>query len=172
MEVDIRGMKTLSPSISKKDQVISLFRMGITTVEELAHLTGSRPSYIANVLRENHLLSGYFDLYTSTQRPMNVYSKFFARKLGFKNTAIARRSIHYLETLYRQFAQQGDRAGQHHTLFMGLTMRNRALWSDKLREAEIFTRWLMQKLTSDLPLSPATRSMQQQLAHREKERVS
>lgn len=164
--------KALSTSVPKKEQVISLFRMGITTIEELAHLTGSRPSYIASVLREEHLLSGYFDLYTSSDRPMNIYSKFFAKKLGFKNTAVARRSVHYLETIYRQFEQTNDRAGQHHTLLMGLTMRNRAQWSDKFREAAIFSQWLINKLSSEPAPSPATQLMQQQLKQSEKQRIS
>ena len=164
--------KIISTSVPKKEQVISLYRLGITTIEELAHLTGSRPSYIANILREEHLLSGYFDLYTSSDRPMNVYSKFFIKKLGFKNTAVARRSVHYLETIYRQFEQTGDRAGQHHTLFMGLTMRNRAQWSDKFREAKIFSQWLIHKLSAEPAPSPATQLMQEQLEHRERTRVS
>lgn len=171
-EVSLPGMKALSTSVPKKEQIISLFRLGITTIEELAHLTGSRPSYIANVLRQEHLLSGYFDLYTSSERPMNVYSKFFVKRLGFKNTAVARRSVHYLETIYRQFAQTGDRAGQHHTLLMGLTMRNRAQWSDKFREAKIFSQWLIEKLNQEVPLAPATKLMQQQLNHQERTRAA
>lgn len=164
--------KALSTAISKKEQVESLYCLGITAIEELASLTRSRPSYIANVLRERHLLAGYFDLYTSTERPMNVYSKFFAKKLGFKNTAVARRSVHCLETLYRQFERTGDRAGQHHTLLMGLTMRNRAVWGQKDHEADIFTTWLIKKLTATTPrVSPATHLMQRHLAHREARRA-
>jgi hypothetical protein len=69
---------------SKKDQVLSLFASGITDVEELARITDSRPSYVTSVLQDCKLMEGYFDLYTSTAQPMNVYSKFFARKTGFQ----------------------------------------------------------------------------------------
>ena len=56
---------------------------------------------------------------------MNVYSKFFAGKLGFKDEASARESLGLIDTLYRQFGLAGDRAGQHHALLMALTMFDR-----------------------------------------------
>jgi hypothetical protein len=46
---------------------------------------------------------------------MNVYSKNFAGKLGFKNVDVARRSVAVLDHFYTQYARTGDRAGQHHT---------------------------------------------------------
>jgi len=151
---------------SKKDQILSLFQeAGVHSIEELALLTDSRPSYIASVLREAGVLGGYFDLYTSSERPMNVYSRFFAKKLGFKDIATAERSVRYINTLYRQFERIGDRAGQHHALLMALTMRNRAAWSNKLAEAAVFARWLMPKLAiphSEV-LTPATTRMERYL---------
>ena len=69
--------------ISKKDQILSLYFTGMNEVEDLAIITGSRPSYVGAVLQEAGVEPGYFDLYTSTEHPMNVYSKFFANKLGF-----------------------------------------------------------------------------------------
>src|SRR5215510_6349569 len=78
--------------VSKKDQIISLFTSGISSVEDLAMITRARPSYIASVLQEAGLMSGYFDLYTTTSHPMNVYSKFFAGRLGYRDEAIARQS--------------------------------------------------------------------------------
>lgn len=143
--------------MSKKDQITSLFQLGITGIEELAMLTKSTPSYVASVLRGSRLLSGYFDLYTSSERPMNVYSKYFTKKLGFKDARAARRSVDYLNTLYNQFARIEDRAGQHHTLIMALTMRNRALWSNKEEEARIYSEWLTQRLTTTLIASPTKR---------------
>src|SRR5262249_55556969 len=101
---------------TKKDQILSLFTSGITDLEELARITDSRPSYVTSVLRDCKLMEGYFDLYTSTAQPMNVYSKFFARKLGFKDEETARRSVDLIEQVYRQFELQGDRAGEHHAL--------------------------------------------------------
>jgi hypothetical protein len=41
---------------------------------------GARPSYVASVLQKSGLMSGYFDLYTTTAHPMNIYSKFFERE--------------------------------------------------------------------------------------------
>ncbi|HXG67940.1 MAG TPA: hypothetical protein VNO70_22770 [Blastocatellia bacterium] len=133
--------------ISKKDQILSLYTSGLGNVEDLALLTGARPSYVASVLQDAGLMSGYFDLYTTTAHPMNVYSKFFANKLGFKDEETARRSIELIDRLYHQFEVARDRAGQHHALVMGLTMYNRARWTGKEREAEIFRNWLMARLT-------------------------
>jgi len=131
---------------SKKDQIISLFTSGMGSVEDLAMITGSRPSYIASVLQAAGLMSGYFDLYTTTSHPMNVYSKFFAGKLGYKDEATARQSVGLIDRYYRQFEIAGDRAGQHHALMMAMTMFNRARWTRKSREAEIFRQWLLAKL--------------------------
>src|SRR5215213_10492827 len=99
---------------SRKDQIISLFVSGMGEVEDIAVITGARPSYVASVLQEAGLHSGYFDLYTSTSHPQNIYSKFFANKLGFKDVETARQSVETIDRLYRQFELAGDRAGQHH----------------------------------------------------------
>lgn len=131
---------------SKKDQIVSLFLSGMGEVEDIAIITGSRPSYVGSVLQEAGLVSGYFDLYTSTAHPQNVYSKFFASKLGFKDEETARQSVALIDRLYRQFEFAGDRAGQHHALAMALTMFDRARWTNKGREAEIFQHWLTSRL--------------------------
>lgn len=49
--------------VSKKDQIISLYVSGMNEVEDLAIITGSRPSYVGSVLQEAGLISSYFDLY-------------------------------------------------------------------------------------------------------------
>jgi hypothetical protein len=133
--------------VSKKDQIISLFTSGISSVEDLAMITRARPSYIASVLQAAGLMSGYFDLYTTTSHPMNVYSKFFAGRLGYRDEATARQSVELIERYYRQFETAGDRAGQHHALMMAMTMFDRARWTRKPREAEIFRQWLVTRLT-------------------------
>ena len=79
--------------LTKKQQILVLYLVGITEVDELARRTSARPSYVGAVLQNAGLLQGYFDLYTSTAQPMNGYPKLFARKLGFKNAATARRSV-------------------------------------------------------------------------------
>jgi hypothetical protein len=99
------------------------------------------------VLQESELLSGYFDLYTTSAHPMNVYSKFFARRLGYKDEETARQSVEVIDNYYRQFELAGDRAGQHHALLMALTMFDRARWTNKEREAEVFRRWLLDRLS-------------------------
>jgi hypothetical protein len=131
---------------SRKDQIISLFLSGIDEVEDIAVITGARPSYVASVLQEAGLHSGYFDLYTSTTQPQNIYSKFFAGKLGFKDVETAAESVSLIDRLYRQFEFAGDRAGQHHALAMALTMFDRARWTGKGREAEVFLNWLTARL--------------------------
>src|SRR5215203_1386045 len=131
---------------SKKDQIVSLFLSGMGEVEDIAIITGARPSYVASVLQEAGLHSGYFDLYTSTSQPQNVYSKFFAGKLGFKDVETAADSVGLIDRLYRQFEFAGDRAGQHHALSMALTMFDRARWTGKGREAEVFLNWLTARL--------------------------
>ena len=131
---------------SRKDQIISLFLSGMGEVEDIAVITGARPSYVASVLQEAGLHSGYFDLYTSTSQPQNVYSKFFAGKLGFKDVETASESVALIDRLYRQFEFAGDRAGQHHALAMALTMFDRARWTGKGKEAEVFLNWLTARL--------------------------
>ena len=131
---------------SRKDQIISLFLTGMGEVEDIAVITGARPSYIASVLQEAGLASGYFDLYTSTAHPMNIYSKFFANKLGFRDEETARESVGLIDRLYRQFEVAQDRAGQHHALLMALTMFDRARWTGKGPEAEVFRNWLVERL--------------------------
>ena len=135
-----------SRPVSKKEQILSLYAAGITEVEDLAMITRSRPSYVASVLQSSGKLAGYFDLYTSSGQAMNVHSKFFAGQLGFRDEAASRSSVELLDHYYRQFAFAQDRAGQHHALVMALTMFDRARWTGKEHEAEIFREWLVERL--------------------------
>jgi hypothetical protein len=132
--------------VSKKDQILSLFSAGFTDVRDIATITHTRPTYVAQVLQQADLMTGYFDLYTSSTNPMNVYSKFFERRLEFKDEAAAQASVDMLDLYYRQFSIAQDRAGQHHCLVMALTMFDRARWSNKPREAEVYKRWLTGRL--------------------------
>ncbi|HVF92210.1 MAG TPA: hypothetical protein VNH22_19245 [Blastocatellia bacterium] len=132
--------------MSKKDQILSLYTSGLGDVEDIAMITGARPSYVASVLQESGLMTGYFDLYTTSSHPMNVYSKFFAGKLGFKDVETARASVEIIDLLYNQFELAGDRAGQHHAMMMGMTMFDRARWTGKEEEADVFRRWLRARL--------------------------
>jgi hypothetical protein len=141
--------------VSKKDQILTLYKAGITDVTDLAAITASRSSYVASVLHGSEALPSYFDLYTSTNQPMNIYSKFFANRLSFRDVAAARASVGLIDHLYRQFEVAGDRAGQHHALLMALTMFDRARWTDKTAEADVFRRWLKDRLDEDITLATA-----------------
>jgi hypothetical protein len=141
--------------VTKKDQIISLYLAGITEVEDLAMITKARPSYVAAVLQDSELLPGYFDLYTTSAHPMNVYSKFFAKRLGYKDEETAQHSVEIIDNYHRQFELAGDRAGQHHALLMALTMFDRARWTNKEREADIFRRWLVGRLSEGSPAGAA-----------------
>jgi hypothetical protein len=130
--------------------IISLFTSGISAVETIAAISGARPSYVGSVLQKEGLIDNYYDLYTSTAYPMNVYSKHFRGKLGFKDVEAAQRGTDTLENAYQYFSKIKDRAGQHHALEMGLTMLDRARWTGKLAEAEIYRQWLVSKLSTPL----------------------
>lgn len=134
------------PRITKKNQIVELFTSGMTSVSQIAKVTEASLSYVSSVLQDAGLMTGYFDLYTTTANPMNVYSKRFVNKLGFRNEESAQQSVSELDRAYQQFDQERDRAGQHHALEMALIMFNRARWTGKLREAEIFREWLIRHL--------------------------
>src|SRR3954470_16277362 len=109
---NVEGSKRSSSKPSRKEQIISLALSGMGAVEDIAVITGARPSYVASVLQDAGLQTGYFDLYTSTSQPPNIYSKFFAGKLGFKDVETAAESVAIIDRLYRQFEFAGDRAGK------------------------------------------------------------
>ena len=139
---------------SKKDMILSLFNSGVTEIETIAAVSGARPSYVGAVLHREGLVDNYFDLYTSTGYPMNIYSKHFRGKLGFKDVETAERGVKNLENGYQYFARILDRAGQHHTLELGLTMLDRSRWTGKLEEAEVYRRWIVGKLSAPLVEAP------------------
>ncbi len=143
--------KTTSQDVSapvgddtKKGQIVALYLSGMHDVEDLSMVTSSRPSYIASVLRDAGLEQSYFDLYTSTSHPMNVYSKFFKGKLGFKDVETAEQSVEHIDTMFGQFNLGKDRAGQHHAMMMALTMANRAQFTGKHAEATLYRNWLIE----------------------------
>lgn len=143
---------------SKKEMILSLFENGTTEVETISAISGAKPSYVGSVLHQAGLIDNYFDLYTSTNYPMNIYSRHFRGKLGFKDVETARRSVQNLEQAYRYFDKLQDRAGQHHALEMALTMLDRARWTGKAEEAEVYRLWLVNKLSR--PLVDNVKSME------------
>jgi len=150
MNITLFEMEEHETIQSKKDMILSLYNSGTTEIEAIAAVSGAKPSYVGSVLQREGLINNYFDLYTSTAHPMNIYSKHFQGKLGFKDVMTAHRSVRNLEESYGYFANNQDRAGQHHTLEMALTMLDRARWTGKLEEAEVYRRWLVRKLSNPL----------------------
>jgi hypothetical protein len=133
----------LAEARSKKEQILSLFEQGTTDIAEIVRQVTARPSYVAQVLQSAGYLTGYFDLYTTTGREQNVYSRFFRNVLSFKTVEAARESVQKIERLYNYFERLGDRAGQHHAQVLALTGKNRARWSGKNEESQIFHEWLV-----------------------------
>ena len=127
---------------SKKEQIIAYYESGVTDIAQIVRRVGARPSYVAQVLQGAGLLTGYFDLYTTTAREQNVYTRFFRNVLSFKTVEAARESIRRIDRLYNYFERLGDRAGQHQAMVLALTGKNRARWSGKQEESEIFNEWL------------------------------
>lgn len=127
---------------SKKDQIIALYERGVTDIAQITRRVAARPSYVAQVLQNAGILTGYFDLYTTTAREQNIYSRFFRNVLSFKTIASARESVQKIDRLYNYFERLGDRAGQHQAMVLALTGKNRARWSGKMEESKIFSEWL------------------------------
>ena len=60
-----------------------------------------------------------------------------------------------IDRFYTQFETAGDRAGQHHALSMALVMFNRARWTGKACEADIFRQWLVAHLEQEHTIDTA-----------------
>ena len=127
---------------TKKEQIVSLFTSGTRDIAEIVRRVKARPSYVAQVLQQAGHLDGYFDLYTTTGREQNVYTRYFRNVLHFRNPEAARESVARIDRLYNYFERLGDRAGQHHAMVLALTGKNRARWSGKTEESQIFSDWL------------------------------
>ena len=127
---------------TKKEQILALYESGTTDIAQITRRVGARPSYVAQVLQQAGHLAGYFDLYTTTAREQNVYTRFFRNVLSFKTVEAARESVERIDRLYNYFERLGDRAGQHQAMVLALTGKNRARWSGKAAEAQIFHEWL------------------------------
>lgn len=128
---------------TKKGQILALYEdEGVTDIAQIVRRVGARPSYVAQVLQQAGHLTGYFDLYTTTAREQNVYTRFFRNVLSFKTAESARESVQKIDRLYNYFERLGDRAGQHQAMVLALTGKNRARWSGKTEEAQIFSEWL------------------------------
>lgn len=129
-------------STSKKEQILALYESGMTDIAQIVRRISARPSYVAQVLQGAGFISGYFDLYTTTAREQNVYSRFFRNVLQFKTVEAAQESVLKIDRLFNYFERLGDRAGQHQAMVVALTGKNRARWSNKHDAAQVFNEWL------------------------------
>src|ERR1051326_9104798 len=127
---------------SKKEQIIALYQSGVTDVAQIVRRVAARPSYVASVLQNAGLITGYFDLYTTTARDQNTYSRQFRNILSFRTVEAAKQSIAAIARLYAYFERIGDRAGQHHAEVLALTGHSRGRISGKKEESQIFEQWL------------------------------
>src|SRR3712207_6600121 len=127
---------------SKKERILALYEGGTTDIAEIVRQVAARPSYVAQVLQAAGHLTRYFDLYTTTGLEQNVYTRFFRHVLQFRTVEPARESVTKIDRLYNYFERLGDRAGQHQAMVLALTGKNRARWSGKHDEAQIFSEWL------------------------------
>jgi hypothetical protein len=144
---------------SKKEHIVKLWQDGQHDVWKISRASETRPSYVAHVLQEAGVLQGYFDLYTTSANEMNVYSQLFRGILGFKDLANATRSMKWIHRVFCEFREMGDRAGQHHAMQMALTMFNRARYSGKHPEADVFRRWLRTRLYEPAPTKPTPKTV-------------
>ncbi|HEX8635430.1 MAG TPA: hypothetical protein VF703_14885 [Pyrinomonadaceae bacterium] len=136
------GVEHDAEARTKKEQILALYEAGTTDIARIVRQVGARPSYVAQVLQSAGRLSGYFDLYTTTGREQNVYTRFFRNVLSFKTVEAARESVQKIDRLYNYFERLGDRAGQHQAMVLALTGKNRARWSGKQEESAVFNEWL------------------------------
>jgi hypothetical protein len=133
-------------SESKKERILGLWRTGMRDLSWIARDLGSKPSYVASVLRGAGHLRHYQDLYTSPSEDVNVYLPELRGRLGFRTVEVSRRSVELLEQAFIRYGEERDRAGQHQCMVAALTMANRARFCGKLAEAEPFRRWLLRHL--------------------------
>jgi predicted transcriptional regulator len=142
--------------LTKKDIALSLHAAG-RTVEEIARALQTTPSYVANALIAAGKPTEYSDLYT-TSTVQNAYARMFNGVLRFKDMQAARESVARIDSLYHQFAEEGDRRGQHQAQLMALIGKNRAEGIGKMEEAKVFADWLIAHLnTTSLTCTQETR---------------
>lgn len=128
---------------SKKTRILELWQEGQHDIAQIVRRVKARPSYVARVLHEAGHLTEYFDLYTETGSERNVYTRYFRNVLNISSVETAQESVARIDRLYNYFERLGDRAGQHQATILALTGQNRARWSGKPEEAQVFKDWLI-----------------------------
>ncbi len=131
---------------TKKQRIRELWQTNEHNLWSIAEEISTTPSYVASVLQESGFISGYYDLYTEHENPINIYSAEFRGQMGYKTLETAQKSLNIIKKAYSRFDTLRDRAGQHHCLTTALTICNRAYHSGKIKEADVFRVWIMQRL--------------------------
>jgi len=127
---------------TKREQILELYESGTRDIAEIARQVRARPSYIIEVLHRGGHIGCHFDIYEITDAERNLYARYFRTVLDLKDMAAARESVERINRLYNYFERLGDRMGQHHACVVALTGKNRARWSGKPEESEVFSAWL------------------------------
>jgi hypothetical protein len=147
MSASEETVKAGQEAASKKDEILRLFAEGTTDIAEIVRRVKARPSYVAQVLQSaGHL--DYFDLYTTTGREQNVYTRYFRNVLNFKDAEAASESVVRIDRLYNYFERLGDRAGQHQAVLLATTGMHRARWAGRREVSAVFGDWLRAHLTT------------------------
>jgi hypothetical protein len=133
-------------SPTKKEQILAAWESGDKDIRLLALDLDSTPSYVASVLQKSGFIEGYNDLYTSSRTALNIYAQDLGESIGFKDLEAAHHGVAKLEEAYHGLGEMKDRAGQHHFMALALIMFNRARFSRKLAEANLYREWLMKHL--------------------------
>jgi hypothetical protein len=131
---------------TKKCQILQAWESGERDIRLIALELISTPSYVASVLQAQGLIQGYQDLYTSSRNALNIYTQDLEERIGFKDMECARRGVAKLEEAYHGLGEMKDRAGQHHFMALSLMMFNRARYSGKISEANLYRDWLIKHL--------------------------
>jgi hypothetical protein len=132
----------LTDEPTKREQILALYEGGTKDVEEIAHQVKARVSHVIEVLHRAGHLGCHWDLYEITDAERAIYARYFRTVLDLKDVEAARESVTRIDRLFNYFERLGDRMGMHHAQIVALTGKNRARWSGKLEESQIFSDWL------------------------------
>jgi hypothetical protein len=138
----ITGDEIAGGEVSKREQILSLYEGGTKDIEAIAHQVKARVSHVIDVLHRSGHLGCHWDLYEITDAERNIYARYFRSALDLKDVGAARESVARIDRLYNYFERLNDRMGMHHAQIVALTGKNRARWSGKTEEAEVFAEWL------------------------------
>lgn len=140
---------------TKKERILALDEEGLS-VEQIAEMLQTTPSYVVNVLTDAGRYVGYTDLYVTTAAQTS-YAKMLRGVLRFKDVASARASVERIDAIYHEFERLRDHRGMHQAQVTALIGKNRAEGIGKYEEAQVFADWLKEHLEVWRPESHESR---------------